>query len=251
MSLKRDMAYKWDFLIGNSAAVVYIIVQLSLIALIFGVGRISDIAGFSKFDIYFVLLLSEMVLFVVSVFGTNNFRLVRDQIHKGELDFFLTKPANAMFLSMFQSIGIKEGLVIIVYSLLLLPYTISRLSLVLEWREWLQISWIFVWSVAILMALYWITIYICFFIDRFFGLWWFLNNTMDLSHYPRDVYPEYLQWFMLYICPLFMIANPVYLVLAGMFSWLANLEMVTVTLVFCLIAVLMWKEGIKRYQSVA
>lgn len=247
----KDLMYKLDFVIGNSSAFVYILVQFGLISLLFYAGNIKDIAGFSQYDIYFVLLASELVVFVSSIIGTENYRLVRDQIHQGGLDFVLIKPANSLFLTAFQRIGIKEGLTIVVYSLILLPYVYSRMDLNLGMRDWLTVLWILINSTILMNAMYWISIFVCFFWDRFFGLWWLINCSLDINHYPRDIYPRYIQMFLLYVLPIFMIGNPVYFVIKGKFDLMMNLKMIAVVVTFVMIAMWMWKVGIKKYQSVS
>jgi ABC-2 type transport system permease protein len=230
---------------------MFFVTHILLIKMLFVVGGADQIAGFSIHQIYLVVALAQIAIFFVYVFIQSNTPLVINQINNGLLDFFLVKPASAKFLIMTQRFVAVQAYIIILYLMVFFPYLYYMGALDLTWQQFGWLLYITINSILIHGLLLWIAAGLNFIWPNFRVLYLFINNTLNVTDYPKKIYPQVIQGFLTFIVPLFLIINPAYEVLEGSFGWDDFVNIFLITLMFGLIFLNLFKYGLKRYNSAA
>lgn len=251
MSVMTDLIYGWDFVVGAITTMVYMMVQIIWLNIIFNGLGTKSIAGFDQWQMYFVLIVNQFIWAFIFGLVWNNYRLLAEKIYLGYLDFAIIRPINTFFISFFSRITTRNSVIMIFYSLILLPYVLGKSNLSFDLVGWGQIFFVIFSSVVLIACMYIISGIIEFYKSRFFGFKWFMESTDDINRYPKQIYPGYLQWMFTYLWPLFLATAPLYDVLSRKFGWQNYLEIGLMSIVFILITSLMWSGGLKRYQSAA
>lgn len=251
LCLMREMIYKTNFLLGFATAFVYISTQIGFYFLLFTSGGNGTLAGYTFWQMMFVLCISQGVYLFLFVFLLDSLSVLREQIYSGQIDLFLMKPVNSFFILIFQRFAFRSGLAIILYLTVLFPYVLYKGQFVFDWLDLLKIFYVFIFSILLSMIMYIISVIIEFYFPRFYGLYFILSNMSDISRYPAKIYPAFLQYFLLFIWPFMLLTNPIYMIFDGKFGWQWISITLFVLIVFSLIMIGMWRGGLKRYQSTA
>jgi len=243
--------YKLDWVLGVITTFVYTLMQLVYIAMIFQAGQVATIGGFNVWQVALVFIFGQVVWMFAFIFIFDNVGMFRWKVMQGELDHYLLKPISSEFLLSVQKIGLVEASAMIVYALVGLVFFGLSGKVVLSTEQWYWVGVIGGLSIVLNFCIYWLAGLVFFYWPNFLVGHWFLSNTSDVGRYPRKVYPGIMQWILTYIIPLFCVINPVYDVLDGSGSFWRGLDIVLMTILFVLIYVFMWKDGLKRYVSAA
>ncbi|MBU0648241.1 ABC transporter permease [Patescibacteria group bacterium] len=251
MSLMRMFLYRVNSWTNMVAAAAYFVAQVLFIEYLLNAGSVGGIGGYSKSELYLVFAFSQVTIMFVFWFVTDNVVDTIRCIYRGQLDFYLIRPMNPVFLTMYQKFSGVQNLTIIGYLLVLFPYLLIKNDYGLDCIGWLQIGYVVFFSILIYSMLYWIAALVNFYWQNFWGLWWFINNTGDITRWPKNVYPYFLQVALTYLIPLFLIENPIYDILRGTFSFDLGLQILLVAVIMLVIIAILWKDGLKRYNSAA
>jgi len=251
MSLMQSMMYRSDMICGSITSLIYFVIQICLIKLLYVAGGINQIAGFSIDQMYVILALSQIEIFFIFVFVQSNTPMVLNQINNGLLDFFLLKPVNKYFLIMNQKYVAVQSYVIILYLLVFIPYLYSIGAINFTSWQWGWIVFIVLISLVVHAVLLWVAVLLNFFWPNFKTMYMFMNNILDITRYPKQVYPQIIQDVFFYIVPIFFIMNPIYDILAGNWKWVDGVRVLVITFIFVLIFANIFGYGLKRYNSAA
>lgn len=251
MSLITSLMYKLDWVLGVVTTFVYTVMQLLYIVIIFGAGGVVQIGGFTVWQVILVFILGQIVWMFAFIFVFENVSAFRTKVMQGELDHYLLKPVAPEYLISLQKFGLVEASAMIVYSLVSLLFIFLNGKMVFSFGQWFWIWLIGLGSVILTFCLYWIAGLVFFYWPNFYTAHWFLANTGDIGRYPRRVYPDIMQWVLIYVIPLMCVINPIYDVMENSWDFWRGLDVGLVIVLFVLIYVFMWKDGLRRYSSVA
>jgi len=249
MSMMQAMMYKIDFALASVTVVVYFLTQFLLIKMFFVAGGVLEIGGYRENDLYFVFTLAQLVVFTKFFVFRDSARITTNQIHTGSLDYILLRPASEKFLVTFQSFKSIHSFAILLYVIVALPYLYCVGGYNFNIFDWLTVLYLLFIGVLVYAIVYWIAVLLNFVWPRFHGLWMFVNEIGDIMKYPKNIYPDIVENFLTYIIPIFLVVNPVFKVIDNSFEWNDFWEINLVTLVFVLVYVLLWKVGLRRYNS--
>jgi len=250
MSTMQSLIYRADVVTGWIVNTIWLTGSVALIYFYFSIGGLTQIAGFTAADFYFVLLCAEIMWASAWAFVWTNSELFYRQIHNGELDSILIKPINPEFGLMFQCIWVDDLLKMIVYSIGSVVLTIW-FEIAVSWWQLGLIALIVMMSCVLMCIFIWISSLLCFFWERFDVLWRFLMNMGDASRMPRQIFPNWLQLVMFYVVPILVMINPVYAVLDNTFGWAQLGQLLLVMTLFSLIFLILWRAGLRKYNSAA
>ena len=243
------MAYKWNYLVGFGLNVIGSAADLLYIWYVFYVAGIELIAGIDYIKFFFVFGLFEFSRSIMRAMVMDNSYSVQEGIHSGELDEFIIKPVNFKFITSVRFFWPEQmlmGLAALVFLLVL-----GGMNGFFAWGildfVWLffivassvTVSFLFIWIVT-LMAFYW---------DRFNqikSIFWIMSGA---SYYPRKIYPGWMQWVGIYLVPIFVIINPMYDLFEGNYDWVNVLNATLYILVLWIVYQLLWRAGLRRYNS--
>jgi len=249
LSTLHSIAYGANFFWGGVTTVVYGLTRIGAIWLLFRAGGVTEIAGFSAYQFYFVLALAQLVIasnYIISGPASGTFRREVDQ---GKLDMNLLKPVNFPFFNTFRYIVVANGLGIVIYGLVVLILMMPLVDINWGMTELVKLLFIFIVASVLQLLVLWVAALLWLWWPKFDTLRELFNTANDFTRNPMSVYPKPLQWFLLYILPVFLMGNQAYFLFRGEYSWVLMGRDLMVVLVFGLITMLMWREGLKRYSS--
>ncbi len=251
MGVMIRMIYKTDWLVGLVANSVYMLIYFAFVYFLFESGGVQTIEGYSRSDFLLVMCLSEMLLFSLYINIIPSVHRLADSIYSGKLDMFLIRPVNVMLYTTIFNSWLMDALSVMLLNVALFFGVYFYFDYNFSLQIWLLILWVMIVSFVIYSLMFFISSLIWFFWPKFGALRWFLGYAYDVNKYPRKVYPDAMQYFLIFVAPLFLVVNPVYDVISGNYD--VNIFILTLLMVFVLISVyvLMFVNGLRRYESAA
>jgi len=102
-SLYQDLAYRFNNWGNIISATTYSLITLVFVNIIYS--NTKSIAGYSKDEILFMMLISQISFLLTWIFSMNNIQDLIGSVNSGELDLVLTKPVPSLFYVTFKNIN--------------------------------------------------------------------------------------------------------------------------------------------------
>jgi ABC-2 type transport system permease protein len=209
----------------------------------------QKIAGYSSWDFYLLLFTGQIGAALFFAFVQKSSNAVREQVLKGDLDYFLIKPAPSWFLISFQDINFRVFVSIFGYLIFGLPWIVIAGNYHFDVWQWINIALILVFSFVLSFTVRWLVTLLSFFWDRFDAGIFFIESLENVSYYPKSIYPESLQVIFIYFLPMALINAPIFQVIDGSWNISLLIEMIGVMVIFILLLKIMWGFSLKKYGS--
>lgn len=202
--LSREMEYRGHLLMQFMVDMVWYGVQIGLFEVIYL--HTPSVAGFSR---------AEMLVFLGTLFVTDavnmllfshNFWHFPEYVRTGELDFFLTKPISAFFLTCFRYINIAAignfcfGLGFLLYALHLAAIPLSAANILLF------VVLCFT-GLCINVAIQTLTATLSIWTVSGEGIQYLYHTLFNFASRPDAVYKGYMRRALLYVFPLALVAS--------------------------------------------
>lgn len=246
--LRNETAYLPNIFSETASTVFYVLTYLIFINFLFG--KIGAVAGYSKNDIYFMMLAGQLTFYLyANLLLSAAFKII-SSVRSGEFDLILLKPVNTIFY--LYSSSIKP----ITATLVSLP-NILILIILIEWQD-LNLSlssltlglicWIA--SILILNTLILLTTYPVFTkgeaIDSL-NISWSLFSVNEL---PYNKLPKTMQVLSFSLLPTLLAGGGVtYIALnKGPAGWLVFWSIISGVISVVLFNII-WRKALNRYSS--
>jgi len=249
ISVSLFFIYRANFIYGVTASLTYGILYILLFWLVFQAGKINQIAGYSLYEIYFIFSLSQILVMLNSVVIDVNVRNLQIKIDRGRLDDVLMRPWNSLLAVSFGYIRLRDVVSLLFYVFFVGWYVMPHLSVVWNLIGIAKLTLIMTISLVLYWVLSWLAAFVWFFWPKMNAFRLMINTVYDINRFPREIYPQGLSWFLIYILPIFLIVNPVFLWLKGSYHGEIIFRDLGVMLIFVLVYAITWREGLKRYSS--
>jgi ABC-2 type transport system permease protein len=250
-NVMTEMIYRANFFFGSFTTVMYFVIQLVYIYYLFESGGATEIGGFSREEVYFVMVCHQLVMAIFFAFIIDNLSSIIEKAHKGQLDFLMLKPIRPTFLMFNQETRLFGPLSMLIYSVMTMAALLYRGNIIIEPSMFWMIILIMVLSIILMHSLYLIGTSVFFWYNEFWALWDVIHEFQEIVKYPKSVYPAIMRFVLLFILPMFNIINPIYGILRHEPSWGIILNLLIVNIIFGGIAWTMWIYGLRRYSSAA
>ncbi len=197
-------------------------------------------------------LLYLSVFFLIDTIGfmffIKNFSTFPEYISEGKLDVILTKPVDSQFFvslryfSLISFFSIFPPLVLFVRQLLILHISFSL------WNT-LAFLIFFIAALTIYYSLWFLSNLILFWVNRIDALHEFFVTLWRFMQFPPDIFQNVIRLFFIGVVPiLFTVAVPTQ-ALENIFDSKAILGLALASIFTLLISRIVWKIGLRRYQS--
>lgn len=204
------------------------------------------LAGYSQYEV----LLFFITFNIIDVLGQAFFRgiyLFKYEVNKGNFDFVLTKPANALFYSLARLTDLLDFMFLIPILGTLL-YIIYRLPPVNIADIILYIFFIIV-GLVILMAIHVLSAAITIWSMESENVLWFYRDAMSFGRFPPELFSSAIQIVFTFVFPIFvMFAFPAKALL-GILSVQSMILGVLIAAVFFSISLILWNVALRAYSS--
>lgn len=239
------LEYRLDAIMGFGGSLLYSVG--SLLFLRFLLSKINLVAGWDFYDMVLLYGVGQVWAYLYFAFSNPSLYHFNDLTSNGDMDFILLKPMNSMFLATLRKIdfvalvALIQPVAIIAYALSSKNYEISLVSVsVAVFSVILSVLITHLLVTALATLAFWTTKS---------DLGQFFIETVE-SSYPYEVYKnKVVRFIFLTIMPYALIANVPFRALINVLDYRLLLLQFGVLIMFFVIANVVWKAGLKRYQS--
>jgi ABC-2 type transport system permease protein len=241
----REAVYRTNFLTAVTTDVIWILVELSLFSVIYA--NVNTIAGWTRVQVFFFLGIFFASDALFTTFFQRNFWTFSDLVNRGELDILLTKPVHALFLALSRWINLTA-----IFNLFLGLYVAWRYSgpagFEGGWRWLLLGVWLLIGVTTAVLLRFAFSIWV-FWTDRSWALSRMYYQFFAFATKPDSLYPKAIRYLILSLLPFAFIGSvPARALLHG-------LEAREYALIFgvlgsfAVLDAVLWRWGLRRYQS--
>jgi ABC-2 type transport system permease protein len=227
--------------------IVEIFVNVIFFNIIFA--NTKELAGWSYYQVLFLYFFSRSIILLDNAIfkkGINTF--AKTMVRKGDYDFFLIKPINPMYLTSISSPQIYYAISAIFY-ISLAVYALLQSGVVIHLASVLWFIFLSFFGLALYYFLNIICVIPTFWFIRLYTLKDIIHRFNGFMRYPIGILPFSLRFVLTVLFPIVIISN---IPAATVFyppNMLYIVYMITLTIVFGLIASAFWRFGQQRYSS--
>ena len=211
--------------------------------------RIPSINDWSFYEVLFIYGFFQLPRGLDHLYSDHLWLLARDSLIKGDFDRYLLRPLPPLFqviVERFQLDALGE----IIIGSAILVVAISNLSLHITFSTVCAFFICVVFSTIIYTALKLIFASLAFWVKQSFAVLYSMYMIADFAKYPITIYPAFLQFALLFVLPYaFTSYVPASAILGKSVMWSSVFHLLIVVVIVVAIAALVWKQGIKRYDS--
>ncbi len=184
----------------------------------------------------------------IADFFTNNLYTLERKIKKGSLDFHLIKPFNVLLQILFEDLDLSQ--LINIFTGTILIFSVSRF-----FRYWYGLKIIYamllvVVGFLVVFAIKLITMSISFWTFSSYPVAIAFNNTSEFAKYPVDIYGVVLKKIFIYLIPFAFISYfEMRILLSNNINYLELFGGIAAALILLFLSLIIWKKGLKNYQS--
>ncbi len=224
---------------------VWIGVEFTLFTVIYA--NVESLGGWSQRQVYFFLgsFFSSDATF--TTFFQRNFWVFSDLVNKGDLDILLTKPMHPLFLALTRYMNVTA-----IFNFFLGLAIMVRYAEPAGFEGGLKWTYVLFWlAIGVITALvmrFAFSIWV-FWTERSWALSRLYYQFFAFATKPDSIYPRFVRYAILTFLPFAFIGSiPARALLHGLETHEALLVAV-VLVTFAAFDGLMWRKGLRRYQS--
>ncbi len=245
-TLTRDMEFKANFIGSLIVDAVYYGAHYFFFNIIFS--YVDTLGIFTSADVRIFLVITFIADTVYMMFFSGNLFNLNKLIVSGDLDFALIKPVNGQFMVSFRYVKSYAIISLAILGLLLSslisqnPHDISILNLLLFFFSFIlgQTIW---YSLDFMIGC------LTFWFKNFTVGGWLGHELFKFAERPDSIYTGVLRKSLFSILPMALVSSvPARLLIYGP-GWDFLYWQIFVSVIFLLLTRIVWKAGIKKYES--
>jgi len=246
-ALVRELTFKTNFLLWVVVELCWFSLQLTFINVIYM--YTESIAGWSKWQVIFLVGTSQLIQQVFQALFLVNCTHLSELVRTGKLDFFLLLPVNTRFvvsvrqldLGAFVNAGTAIGVMV---------YAASQLDLTPTPVACLAFLLLCVAGVLIHYSLMFLLATISFWTVQAQGIVWAYYNLFNVARLPDAAFRGWFRMLFTIAIPMLLVANVPVKSLVGKLSspWEVVLLVVMAGLCFA-VSEAAWRLSVRRYTS--
>ena len=241
----REAVYRTNFLTAVTVDIIWIGVEVSLFTVLYA--NVPTLAGWTKEQVYFFLGMFFASDALFTTFFQRNFWNFSDLVNKGELDILLTKPVHPLFLALSRSINLTASFNFLL-GLGIMIHFADRAHFVGGAHWLLMIFWLAVGLFTAILLRFTFSIWI-FWTERSWAFSRLYYQFFSFATKPDSLYPKAIRYLILTGLPFAFIGSvPARALLYGLQPY-EYFRIFFVLLFFLILNSVLWKMGLKRYQS--
>lgn len=246
LGIKSDASFTVDFLFGIMSSIFWIGIPIIFFKFLFL--NIETFDGWHYDQILTLVGIYTIIDGLMMGLLIRSMGMLESDILDGRLDQFLIKPFDTQLFYLFRSVNFIQlinvvfGLAILIWSLTLQQKAPQLIEMLLSLTSILFGCMIYysIWFLIVMTTFWWPST-----VSRselFLGV-------VGMSRYPSTIFTGSVKFFLTYVIPLLVIANPAARVLTGK-SY--GSQLTTQLLVGCsllMVCRFLWQKGLKRYEG--
>lgn len=198
-SLIQALAYRVDFVVSLLTDACYCLVRVLFVGFMFQHVAAVGNWSFEHFMVYFgcAFLMEGFYMF----FFFNGHTRISLKIMSGEMDYFLSKPISEIFYMSFHSSNIGSGISNLVLGICYFTYGIRNLQLSVSPERAGMFIVLMGLGLIIYFSLSFMINCLSFWILQAGTIFNLFMNLTDLQHYPGEIFPKEVNFFVTFLIP--------------------------------------------------
>jgi ABC-2 type transport system permease protein len=245
--LKMRLAYRVDFMIDLGANLFAMVVQLSVLTVLFS--KIDALQGWSFEQVLFIYGFSLLPLGLFNLVSINLYRFSERYIAEGNFDRVLLRPVNPLAQVLFESFNVS-GLNEILLGTGIMVYAGRQLGLAFTPADGLALLFLAATAALVYLGVFLGLTSVSFWHEDRMGLSPPVYNIIRFSRYPVTIFSPLVRLFLTFVLPFAWVAfyPAVYFVGTEEFRRFSFFTPVVGVLTFGL-AYAVWSRGLRQYTS--
>jgi ABC-2 type transport system permease protein len=245
--LMQQMAYRPHFLSMLAGKVIRIALLVAFFQAVFL--KVDRIATWRYEQVLLLFATFHAVDFLMSITFHRNLAFhLPQKVHSGEFDARMLLPVNLLFLSSLERIELID-FASFLPTLGFLAYVLCLPGFGFTGWQFLAYLLLIFNALLFLFATFLAIASLSFWTTQSGGLAGIFDSLLKVGRYPIEIFEGFWRGVFLYVLPLVLIAQFPSEALLGTLSPGAILLATTATGSLLAVALLLWREGLKRYQS--
>lgn len=243
--LAREMNFRISFIFKVLFGSMWFVMNMLMFTVVFS--HVKEIAGWTKYEVFFLMGTSHVILRIFETFFMENLMKVPDIIREGELDFYLIKPVHPQFLVSTRYASF-DSLIDTILGFVTCGYALHMLQHDITVPDVAAFILLCVNGVLLYYSIMTIAVTFSFWFLRFhvMEVWWQMTN---IARQPADIFTGKLRFIFTFCVPMLIIANfPVKAYLARL-PWTLGLYGLAIMLTFMVGSSWFFGHALKRYRS--
>ncbi len=246
VNIQMSLAYRADTWVNILINLMWLGWELLGLSIIFN--NTDTLGGWGPGELIALLGVFRLVNMLMAALIWPNTEKFNQSVRDGSLDYSLLQPVNTMFLVTFSRITVWRvwdlilAIILIVVGINMAGDTATPLSILTFFL--LTIS-----GAIVIYSLWIVLIAFTFWFTKFDNNVTILQALLDAGRYPVTVYPVWLRIIITYIIPIAVATSVPLQALRGELNLKGILIFVSVGIASFLVALQVWKAGVKRYSG--
>ncbi len=244
---KARLSYRADFLVGMAADLLSQLTSLAFLLIVFT--QIPQLRGWSLDELVFIYGFFLIPYGLFNVFFSGLWSIGGYYIVDGHLDRVLLRPASGLLQILMESVD-PESLNGVITGSAMVIYAAQKLHLVLSAPRLLLLGLLILGAVFVYAGLFLALSCASFWFEDRVGLLPPFYNLIDFGKYPTSIYSRSIRAVITWLIPYAFVAfYPSAMLLRGGEFTLYGLLTPVVGAAFTALGYLLWRRGLRRYQS--
>jgi ABC-2 type transport system permease protein len=246
-SIIAQMEFKANFILSICTELGFIFAKSLYIIVLFSAGL--DIYGMSPEKMLMFIGSYTFITGIMDAVYYPNIAAIPEYVRMANLDMYLTKPINSLFLISFRKFDLGLGIpnvlagiimIVVSWNMCGLPLNISC---IMGFVFWCIIGCVLTYPILLIPVLlsFW-TVKSDSLMDVVWSLW-------DFNNMPMTIYNRFLRLLGVFIIPIFVITNFAPMYVFGILPFSYGVYGIIAIPIFLLIAVMIWKKALRHYSS--
>lgn len=242
----NELQYRLNFFVQLLQSTVALAVGLIAIAVVYA--HTDSLGGWSQAQLLAVMGVHLLIGGVIRTFIAPNMRQLMEDVNDGNLDYALTRPADAQLMvsvrqfSIWNGIDILMGLLVVLWAGFAVEGAIGVLGTV-------SFLVVILCGAAIVYSVWLAATSVTFKIIRGDHVMQLLDGVYEAGRWPISLYPTWLRLTLTFLVPLAFAVTVPAEVVASRFDGSSLVWSLVVTGGFMLVSRLAWKWGIRNYAG--
>jgi ABC-2 type transport system permease protein len=241
----KEFIYRMNAIAMTLSDLIWVVIELAFFEVIYS--NISNINGWSREDCFFFIGIFVASDSLFTMFFQRSFWEFPMLVNRGDLDVLLTKPVSAVFLATVKSINFTQSL-----NLLLGIWIIHHYGPKAGFEggiAWLAVIFWMLIGLATQFLMRFVSVVWAFWLERGITVSSLYYQLYALANKPAGLYPSAVRYLIKTALPFAFMGTLPVLSVTGKLPLSDYFLVAAVLSAYAWIARILWKRGLKRYQS--
>lgn len=243
-SFKQTFAYRTSSIIMFIVSLLFFVLQILSVTVFYE--YTDTIAGYTYIDSINLINTGAILTslnYCLFILGTES---IYDDVLEGEMDYKFLRPINSYWFYAFYGIDLQNLITAFLHICLqIFLFTLQDISMykILTYILMIIIGLFYMFFISRLLTI------IVFYTDKADSLQGALELFEEAASKPKNIYPNYIKYPMIFIISYLMVINGPIDVLKGEINYIYLTGYIISGVIIALLSYILWFKAIKKYQS--